>query len=75
MLLCQLFFITDLIKPSSSLPTDILANGDMKTDTDSSENTTAYITGGEEVQIKHNSENSPTSSKNVCKHVKLSKFG
>ena len=55
------YYHTDLIKPSNSLPTDILANGDMKTllmDTSSSN----LSKPSEEVKIKQNSESSPKSS-------------
>ena len=55
--------VTDLIKPSNSLPSDILANGDIKTvpiATDGSENmTTQNNTASEVVQ------NSPTTNNNV----------
>ena len=59
-------FHTDLIKPSNSLPTDILANGDMKAllaDTNGSENS-QNGTPSEE-QLKQNTQGSSTSSNNV----------
>lgn len=61
-------FHSDLIKPSNSLPTDILANGDMKAlltdDTNGSENpsTSQNNATSDAVQAK---ENSPTSNNNV----------
>ena len=61
---CKPFSYIDLIKPSNSLPTDILANGDMKallTDTNGSENTQ----NGTEAQLKQNTQGLSTSSNNV----------